>query len=95
MIHRIIVIAMKPIYGDSSVQSSYLSSSPHEGKFNPLSRDLANKWNESQGSFSQLSVCVNDSARGLHFDEVYTKQELLGEGGFAVVFRCQHWETHK
>lgn len=59
----------------------------------PLSAELFQKWNASQNSRSELSVFVNDSAAGAAFDDVYTKQAVLGEGGFAVVFRCQHWHT--
>lgn len=42
------------------------------------------------GSISELSCSVNDSARGLAFEEVYDKMEVLGEGGFAMVYRCVH-----
>lgn len=46
---------------------------------------------ESQGSnISQLSLLVNDSASGKPFDEVYDIHEVLGEGGFAFVYRCTH-----
>lgn len=39
---------------------------------------------------SQLSLLVNDSASGVPFDEVYDMGDVLGEGGFAFVYRCQH-----
>ncbi|KAL3943803.1 MAG: hypothetical protein SGBAC_002132 [Bacillariaceae sp.] len=41
-------------------------------------------------SISRLHLSVNDSAGNKTFDECYEKQELLGEGGFADVFRCRH-----
>jgi serine/threonine protein kinase len=39
---------------------------------------------------SQLSLLVNDSASGAHFDDVYDMGDVLGEGGFAFVYRCTH-----
>jgi serine/threonine protein kinase len=64
-------------------------------KLKSVSQDLINKFNESQGSFSsELSLCVNDSAKGLPFKEVYDKQDVLGQGGFAIVYRCQHKQTN-
>lgn len=62
-------------------------------KIRPVSDDLKSKLNESircDGSISELSRSVNDSARGLAFDQVYHKKEVLGEGGFAIVYRCKH-----
>jgi serine/threonine protein kinase len=47
---------------------------------------------EKEDSKSQLSLSVNDSAADKTFLECYEKQDLLGEGGFAVVFRCRHKE---
>ncbi|CAJ1961619.1 unnamed protein product [Cylindrotheca closterium] len=41
-------------------------------------------------SVSRLHLSVNDSAGNKTFDECYEKEELLGEGGFADVFRCRH-----
>jgi len=41
-------------------------------------------------SFSRLQLQVNDSAGNKSFEECYEKQELLGEGGFAHVYRCRH-----
>mmetsp|Transcript_14396 Transcript_14396/g.16480 ORF Transcript_14396/g.16480 Transcript_14396/m.16480 type:complete len:389 (-) Transcript_14396:47-1213(-) len=64
-------------------------------KLKPVSDDLMNKLNESlrcDGSISELSHCVNDSARGYAFNEVYDQEEELGEGGFAIVYRCIHKE---
>ncbi|KAG7369185.1 serine/threonine protein kinase [Nitzschia inconspicua] len=69
-----------------------LQSAP-ESRLKPLSTELLQKWNESLVARSELGLFVNDSARGAKFDEVYSKQALLGEGGFALVFRCQHWHT--
>lgn len=43
-----------------------------------------------QDSMSRLCLSVNDSAGNATFDECYEKQELLGKGGFAEVFRCRH-----
>lgn len=46
---------------------------------------------ESQGTnISQLSLLVNDSAAGTPFNDVYDMHEVLGEGGFAFVYRCTH-----
>jgi serine/threonine protein kinase len=59
----------------------------------PVSKDFKVKLNESircDGSTSELSHSVNDSARGLKFEDVYDKKEVLGEGGFAIVYRCIH-----
>lgn len=45
----------------------------------------------AQESFSSLSLCVNDSANGTKtFNECYSKRGILGEGGFAIVYRCRH-----
>ena len=55
--------------------------------------DLKAELNRSirgDSSVSELSFSVNDSARGFKFDKVYHKKEILGEGGFAVVYRCIH-----
>jgi len=43
-----------------------------------------------QSGISQLSLLVNDSAAGLPFDDVYDMGDVLGEGGFAFVYRCKH-----
>mmetsp|Transcript_60990 Transcript_60990/g.149331 ORF Transcript_60990/g.149331 Transcript_60990/m.149331 type:complete len:551 (-) Transcript_60990:147-1799(-) len=46
---------------------------------------------DGQASVSELSWCVNDSAGGKSFEEVYESSGVvLGEGGFAVVKRCRH-----
>ena len=47
----------------------------------------------AQDSISQLSLCVNDSASGQSFDQVYDMGGILGQGGFAVVYRCRHLST--
>jgi calcium/calmodulin-dependent protein kinase I len=39
---------------------------------------------------SQLALSVNDSAANKTFHECYDKEDKLGEGGFAVVYRCRH-----
>ena len=63
---------------------------------NDLSQTLPNKFQATKKSASSIdSNCLHDSARGLKFDQVYIKQSFLGEGGFAVVFRCQHWQNQK
>lgn len=59
-------------------------------KLKPVSDDLKNKWHESTGSVSELSLSVNDSATGASFHEIYDRKEVLGEGGFAMVYRCVH-----
>ena len=60
-------------------------------KLKPVKDDFL-KHVETQGSISQLSFSVNDAAGGKTFEECYEKQEILGEGGFAVVYRCYHHE---
>ena len=45
---------------------------------------------EKQKDVSQLSLLVNDSAAGVPFDDVYKMGDVLGEGGFAFVYRCTH-----
>eukprot|EP00980_Cylindrotheca_fusiformis_P001373 scaffold344_cov130-Cylindrotheca_fusiformis.AAC.4 len=47
---------------------------------------------QREDSKSQLALSVNDSAANKTFDECYDKEEQLGEGGFAVVYRCRHKE---
>lgn len=64
-----------------------------DAKKSPIAGDLKAKLNRSircDGSVSELSHSVNDSARGKNFDEVYRKREVLGEGGYAFVYRCLH-----
>lgn len=41
-------------------------------------------------SVSQLSLSVNDSAGNTTFQECYEQECLLGQGGFADVYRCRH-----
>jgi serine/threonine protein kinase len=43
-----------------------------------------------QDSISRLSLSVNDSAGNTTFQECYEKECLLGQGGFADVYRCGH-----
>ena len=60
-----------------------------------VSDDFMNKLQESvslHGSISELSHSVNDSQKGCDFDEVYEKKEIIGEGGFSIVYRCVHKE---
>eukprot|EP00934_Nitzschia_sp_Nitz4_P008631 Nitzschia sp. Nitz4//scaffold73_size107353//86454//90514//NITZ4_004330-RA/size107353-snap-gene-0.110-mRNA-1//-1//CDS//3329557506//8621//frame0 len=61
-------------------------------KLKPLNDDVLSLMEAMGGSFSQLSMAVNDSAAGRTFQECYEQQDELGEGGFAVVYRCQHRE---
>ena len=42
---------------------------------------------------SQLKLSVNDSQSGKKFEETYDQAELLGEGGYAMVYRCKHKEN--
>ena len=44
----------------------------------------------SAPKISQLALLVNDSAAGTPFDDVYDMGDVLGEGGFAFVYRCTH-----
>lgn len=61
-------------------------------KLKPLKDDFMNFIEQSHGSVSQLSFSVNDAASGKPFNECYEKQDVLGEGGFARVYRCYHYE---
>jgi cytidine deaminase len=80
-------------YAPLDPDDASISSSLHKEKLKIVSQDLVNKFNESKGSFSsELSLFVNDSARGVSFEEVYEKHDVLGEGGFAFVYRCVHKE---
>lgn len=56
----------------------------------PIQSELLEYVHSCQDSLSSLSLAVNDSAIDKTFDQVYTKGKLLGEGGFALVFQCQH-----
>eukprot|EP00535_Pseudo-nitzschia_heimii_P010765 CAMPEP_0197195734 /NCGR_PEP_ID=MMETSP1423-20130617/31732_1 /TAXON_ID=476441 /ORGANISM="Pseudo-nitzschia heimii, Strain UNC1101" /LENGTH=427 /DNA_ID=CAMNT_0042649441 /DNA_START=109 /DNA_END=1392 /DNA_ORIENTATION=+ len=79
---------------DAFFQSEATVKSPASQDFSPdFSQSFRAKLHESircDGSISELSHLVNDSARGVKFDEVYDKKEELGEGGFAIVYRCVH-----
>lgn len=58
-------------------------------KLNKVQNDFLN-YVEAQDSISQLSLSVNDSAGGSTYAECYDQQQVLGEGGFAKVYRCMH-----
>jgi serine/threonine protein kinase len=60
-------------------------------KFKPLKEEFMSYYS-SHSSISRLSFNVNDAAGGKDFESCYEKQEVLGEGGFAVVYRCFHYE---
>ncbi|CAB9522433.1 MAP kinase-activated protein kinase 2 (Fragment) [Seminavis robusta] len=49
---------------------------------------------KGQDSLSQLSFSVNDSASNKTFEEVYDMGSVLGEGGFAFVYQCQHLQNN-
>ena len=59
-------------------------------KLKPLKDDVISFMESQQGSISQLSLLVNDSASGKGFLDCYEMGDLLGEGGFAMVYRCKH-----
>jgi serine/threonine protein kinase len=84
---------MKDMIIDVSSNLIGESLASQERRINPLSEELHQKWNESQVSTSELGFSVNDSTGDAKFEEVYIKHTLLGMGGFAVVFRCQHRHT--
>ena len=75
-----------------------MNSSFHEHSESSSRREddlesMVKKLHESirlDGSVSELTQSVNDSARGYEFDEIYDKKEVLGEGGYAIVYRCIH-----
>jgi serine/threonine protein kinase len=75
-----------------SISSHPLHKQMIINKLNPIKKDFLNFVESAQGSVSQLSFSVNDAAAGKPFNECYEKQEMLGEGGFAVVYRCYHHE---
>lgn len=54
-----------------------------------ISRDLLNDV-KNHNSVSRFHLSVNDSAGNKTFDQCYEKEELLGDGGFANVYRCRH-----
>jgi serine/threonine protein kinase len=58
------------------------------------SKEMVNKsflkFVSAHDSLSQLSLSVNDSAGNMTFEECYKTKALLGSGGFADVYRCQH-----
>lgn len=60
-------------------------------KLKPIKDDFLN-YVGAHHSISSLSFSVNDAAGGKSFDECYERQEILGEGGFATVYRCFHYE---
>lgn len=60
-------------------------------KLKPIKDDFMNYYG-AQNSISQLSFNVNDAAGGKTFDSCYEKHDVLGEGGFAIVYRCFHYE---
>jgi serine/threonine protein kinase len=45
---------------------------------------------KQQRRVSQYELCVNDSARDKTFQQVYDLGALLGEGGYANVYKCIH-----
>jgi serine/threonine protein kinase len=55
-----------------------------------ISNDFIN-YVGGQDSISSLSLCVNDSAGDTTFDQTYEMNDILGEGGFAIVYRCRHY----
>jgi calcium/calmodulin-dependent protein kinase I len=82
-----------------------MKSEPIEPSVSPLTeqkgmtwerfnKDLLNKsfvdFAALQDSFSQLNLSVNDSAGNTTFQECYEQECLLGQGGFADVYRCRH-----
>lgn len=79
---RLAIEKMKPVSEDLLNRLEFLNknqnSSPSQNGF------------DGQASVSELSWCVNDSAGGKSFEEVYERGDVLGEGGFAVVRRCRH-----
>jgi len=58
-------------------------------RLKPLIDDIIN---HAQSSISHLTFNVHDAAGGKSFDSCYEKQDILGEGGFALVYRCFHLE---
>mmetsp|Transcript_27565 Transcript_27565/g.60675 ORF Transcript_27565/g.60675 Transcript_27565/m.60675 type:complete len:398 (+) Transcript_27565:161-1354(+) len=80
----------------ASVREDEFSLDSMLSTLKPAKKNLISKLNESircDGSTSELSFSVNDSAKGLAFGEVYDKEEVLGEGIMAIVYRCVHRES--
>ena len=61
-------------------------------KLKPIKDDFLSYVESQDGSISQLSLTVNDSATGRDFHDFYDMGDVLGEGGYAVVYRCKHRE---
>ena len=60
-------------------------------KLKPIKDDVLS-YVASPGSISRksLSLLVNDSATGRPFSDFYEMNEVIGEGGFALVYRSRH-----
>lgn len=59
-------------------------------KLTPVNLDVKKYVGAMGDSISQLCLLVNDSASGKSFLECYEMGAVLGEGGFAFVYRCKH-----
>lgn len=53
-------------------------------------KKMMEKQKKGEKKAKQLEILVNDSASGAPFDEIYDMGDVLGEGGFAFVYRCLH-----
>lgn len=84
-----------PSHSNAKTSSNYHRSSSDSHTLlklqDALNDELVSKTtNRSRQYPSQFELSVNDSQRGLRFEQVYEKGPLLGEGGFAFVYRCKH-----
>jgi calcium/calmodulin-dependent protein kinase I len=59
-------------------------------KLTPVNLDVKKYVGAMGDSISQLCLLVNDSASGKSFLDCYDMGAVLGEGGFALVYRCKH-----
>jgi serine/threonine protein kinase len=62
-------------------------------KLTPVNLDVKKYVGAMGDSISQLCLLVNDSASGKSFLDCYDMGAVLGEGGFAFVYRCKHKDT--
>ena len=88
-----------PTTGDVAIMKSIPSPVHMQmvmSKLKPLKDDVLN-YVASPDSISRksLSLLVNDSATGRPFSDFYDMNDVIGEGGFALVYSCRHKRNAK